>query len=67
MIRLVGEQEQNRHNETDLIRIIESLRGQLVELVQEKGFDNGEVVELSQRLDQYIVQYQNRMKIKSIK
>ncbi|MEJ8546208.1 aspartyl-phosphate phosphatase Spo0E family protein [Brevibacillus borstelensis] len=49
------------------MKIIESLRGQLVKLVQEKGFSNGEVVELSQQLDKYIVQYQNRMKRKPIK
>ncbi|WP_414854263.1 Spo0E family sporulation regulatory protein-aspartic acid phosphatase [Brevibacillus sp. IT-7CA2] len=45
------------HNEADLLRIIEETRGQLVELVKNKGFAHIEVVELSQQLDEYIVQY----------
>ncbi|MGK5509334.1 aspartyl-phosphate phosphatase Spo0E family protein [Brevibacillus formosus] len=42
------------------------MRGQLVELVQEKGFGNVEVVELSQRLDEYIVQFQSKINAKLI-
>ncbi|MEJ8546210.1 aspartyl-phosphate phosphatase Spo0E family protein [Brevibacillus borstelensis] len=64
---MVEDQEKSPHNESDLLKMIESLRGQLVKLVQEKGFSNGEVVELSQQLDKYIVQYQNRIKRKPIK
>lgn len=38
--------------------IIEEMRDQLVKLVQEKGISHSEVLVLSQRLDEYIVQYQ---------
>ncbi|MBE5394114.1 MULTISPECIES: aspartyl-phosphate phosphatase Spo0E family protein [Brevibacillus] len=40
------------------------LRRQLVELACEKGFSHREVIELSQRLDKYIVQLQSRMNVK---
>ncbi|ELK41930.1 hypothetical protein D478_11692 [Brevibacillus agri BAB-2500] len=50
-----------RKNEEDLLNIIEELRRQLVKLVQEKGLDHIEVVILSQRLDEYIVQFQSSM------
>ncbi|GED28789.1 hypothetical protein BAG01nite_48910 [Brevibacillus agri] len=43
------------------MNIIEELRRQLVKLVQEKGLDHIEVVILSQRLDEYIVQFQSSM------
>lgn len=58
--------DKNRYNEADVFNKIEELRRQLVELVQEKGFDNVEVIELSQRLDEYIVLFQSRMNAKSI-
>lgn len=41
---------------------IESLRGELVELVNEKGsFNNEEVIQLSERLDRYIAKAQTFM------
>ena len=45
----------------ELSRMIENMRKQLVELVEQKGFANREVVELSQHLDEYIVLFQNKM------
>jgi hypothetical protein len=46
----------------DLLATTEELRRQLVQLVQETGsLSNDTVVELSQRLDQYILAIQNRM------
>ncbi|KZE43359.1 hypothetical protein AV540_25200 [Brevibacillus parabrevis] len=56
--------KKKRKNETDLLLIIEELRGQLVQLAQEKGLDHIEVVNLSQCLDEYIVQFQSRMNAK---
>lgn len=59
--------EKNRQDEADVVkmaelsRMIENMRKQLVELVEEKGFANREVVELSQHLDEYIVLFQNKM------
>ncbi|HBZ83428.1 MAG TPA: aspartyl-phosphate phosphatase Spo0E family protein [Brevibacillus sp.] len=38
--------------------IIEQLRQQLCQIVKEKGLSDASVVELSQKLDIYIVQYQ---------
>ncbi|MGG1533350.1 aspartyl-phosphate phosphatase Spo0E family protein [Brevibacillus agri] len=46
----------------DLLKTTEELRQQLVQLVQETGsLSNDTVVELSQRLDKYILAIQNRM------
>ncbi|UYZ15529.1 aspartyl-phosphate phosphatase Spo0E family protein [Brevibacillus sp. WF146] len=46
----------------DLSATTEELRRQLIQLVQETGsLSNDTVVELSQRLDQYILAIQNRM------
>lgn len=45
-----------------LLQTTEELRRQLIQLVQETGsLSNDTVVELSQRLDQYILAIQNRM------
>ncbi|UFJ43039.1 aspartyl-phosphate phosphatase Spo0E family protein [Brevibacillus humidisoli] len=62
-----GITKENRHNsessrtEEHLLKHAESLRQQLVQLKVDKGsFLHREVVELSQRLDQYIVALQNR-------
>ncbi|MCM3625635.1 aspartyl-phosphate phosphatase Spo0E family protein [Brevibacillus borstelensis] len=43
------------------------MREQLVKLVQEKGLSDGEVVVLSQRLDEHIVQFQIKMSRKPSK
>lgn len=50
---------QKRKSGKDLSTIIEELRRQLVNLVQQKGLDHIEVVMLSQHLDEYIVQWQS--------
>jgi|GEM_PF-2367578 len=51
-----------------LIKTTEELRRQLVQLVQETGsLSNDTVVELSQRLDQYILAIQHRMNEKKKK
>ncbi len=55
-----GFQEEDK----ELIEVTEMLRRQLVELACEKGFSHREVIELSQRLDKYIVQLQSRMNVK---
>lgn len=49
--------EDHRKKE-NISEIIEEMRNQLVKLVQEKGISHSEVLALSQRLDEYIVQYQ---------
>ncbi|MGG4446541.1 MULTISPECIES: Spo0E family sporulation regulatory protein-aspartic acid phosphatase [Brevibacillus] len=46
-------------NQEDLEKEMEDLRGQLIDLANVKGFSNIEVVELSQLLDEYIVQIQS--------
>jgi hypothetical protein len=52
----------------DIVGITEELRRQLVQLVQETGsLSNDTVVELSQRLDQYILAIQHRMNEKKKK
>ncbi len=43
------------------------MREELTELVVKKGFSSSEVVELSQRLDKYIVKAQNQMRKKILK
>lgn len=48
-------------NQEDLEKEMEDLRGQLIDLANVKGFSNIDVVELSQLLDEYIVQIQSMM------
>lgn len=48
-------------SQENLEKEMEDLRGQLIELAYVKGFSNIEVVELSQLLDEYIVQVQSMM------
>ncbi|MCM3594083.1 MULTISPECIES: aspartyl-phosphate phosphatase Spo0E family protein [Brevibacillus] len=55
-----GLTDDNRNKE-DLSETIEEMREKLVKLVQEKGISDSEVVVLSQRLDEYLVQFQIRM------
>ncbi len=47
--------------EPDLLKSIEILREQLVELVRKHDFSSDAVVKLSQRLDKYILEAQTRM------
>ncbi|MGN7469915.1 aspartyl-phosphate phosphatase Spo0E family protein [Brevibacillus sp. SAFN-007a] len=46
-----------RKNQENLLKNIEELRRHLVKLVQEKGVGHIDVVILSQRLDEYLVQF----------
>ncbi|NOU56028.1 aspartyl-phosphate phosphatase Spo0E family protein [Brevibacillus borstelensis] len=61
-----GLTDDNRNIE-NLSETIEEMREQLVKLVQEKGLSDGEVVVLSQRLDEHIVQFQIKMSRKPSK
>ncbi|MFF0828811.1 aspartyl-phosphate phosphatase Spo0E family protein [Brevibacillus sp. NPDC003440] len=58
--------KKDQYSEADLAKKIEELRGQLVVLAGEKGFGNEEVIQLSQHLDKYIVQVQNKMNTKTM-
>ncbi|UQZ33942.1 hypothetical protein C2I18_10645 [Paenibacillus sp. PK3_47] len=49
------------YREDDLFITIESLRSELLEVAQERSLSDDRVVELSQRLDGYIVMAQNKM------
>lgn len=49
------------YREDDLFITIESLRSELLEVAQERSLSDDRVVELSQRLDGYIVMAQNQM------
>lgn len=47
-------------DEKKLTLTIEQLRQQLCHMVKEKGFADAAVIDLSQKLDIYLVQYQQR-------
>ncbi|MGN7471075.1 Spo0E family sporulation regulatory protein-aspartic acid phosphatase [Brevibacillus sp. SAFN-007a] len=47
-------------DEEKITLTIEQLRQQLSQMVKEKGFSDAAVIALSQKLDIYIVQYQQR-------
>lgn len=49
------------YREDELFITIESLRSELLEVAQERSLSDDRVVELSQRLDGYIVMAQNKM------
>lgn len=48
----------------ELLEEIEKMREELTELVSKKGFTSSDVVELSQRLDKYIVEAQRKLKLR---
>ncbi|ASA24595.1 aspartyl-phosphate phosphatase Spo0E family protein [Paenibacillus donghaensis] len=49
------------YREDELFLTIESLRSELLEVAQERSLSDRVVLELSERLDGYIVMAQNRM------
>ncbi|MEJ8546385.1 aspartyl-phosphate phosphatase Spo0E family protein [Brevibacillus borstelensis] len=53
--------------ENKLISIIEQLRLQLCNMAKEKGISHTSVLELSQELDEYIVQYVHKYGGKNFK
>ncbi|WP_246187906.1 aspartyl-phosphate phosphatase Spo0E family protein [Paenibacillus tengchongensis] len=55
------EQGKCDYREDELFVTIESLRSQLLEVAQERSLSDNAVLELSQRLDGYIVLAQNKM------
>ncbi|WP_086074716.1 aspartyl-phosphate phosphatase Spo0E family protein [Paenibacillus camerounensis] len=54
-------EDRNDYREDELFLTIESLRSELLEVAQERSLSDHMVVELSQRLDGYIVLAQNKM------
>ncbi|MGG6313120.1 aspartyl-phosphate phosphatase Spo0E family protein [Paenibacillus macerans] len=58
---LKGARRNDKKINNDLKATIEHLRLELMNAVVEDNFSSGTVLELSQRLDQYIVQAQNQM------
>jgi hypothetical protein len=55
------EEHRRDYREDELFLPIESLRSQLLEVAQERSLSDHTVVELSQRLDGYIVMAQKQM------
>lgn len=54
-------EDRSDYREDELFLTIESLRSELLEVAQERSLSDHAVVELSQRLDGYIVMAQNKM------
>ncbi|MBY0009345.1 aspartyl-phosphate phosphatase Spo0E family protein [Paenibacillus typhae] len=54
-------EDRSDYREDELFLTIESLRSELLEVAQERSLSDHMVVELSQRLDGYIVMAQNKM------
>lgn len=59
--RTSHEEPRRDYREDELFITIESLRSELLEVAQERSLSDHTVVELSQRLDGYIVLAQNKM------
>lgn len=59
--RTSHEEYRRDYREDELFITIESLRSELLEVAQERSLSDHMVVELSQRLDGYIVMAQNKM------
>ncbi|QQE76671.1 aspartyl-phosphate phosphatase Spo0E family protein [Brevibacillus composti] len=49
-------------DEVQLLEMIETLKGKMSQLVKEKGLGHQSVVEISQQLDEYIVQFQRMIR-----
>lgn len=64
--RLDQNQARTKVND-ELVDMIEHLRSELMNAVQHDNFSSEVVLELSQRLDQYIVMAQNQMLGKQVK
>lgn len=61
LYRTSRQELRNEYREDELFITIESLRSELLEVAQERSLSDHTVVELSQRLDGYIVMAQNQM------